>query len=353
MDQTIFFKEHSTNDLFDYDSPEAATADEGAESPLEIAHPYKLKLLAVSNNYGYLAAAYNDTIKILNVAQFDRAEIDNCDCVATIDLSPDGEVVMEIGLNSDQTHLVVLTVICDENDEKSFLRVYDLQTLNFNVANGGQSPYLVSRIDLTPKNGGVVDMCVSPNEPNLVAILISDGLIQLWNTYEAKLTKSSRAHQAVCICWSPKGKQLAAYCQSNQLVLLSHELEIKSSFNCPPRDNLIAVDISWLTKKQFIITFVNQENNEPFTFFYDAITDKSTQREHVEVKEFNELSYSADSELAACVEVNQIGDWGLVLYSFSKCLEICHLQKQATNDQVSLAQVRNPSRKINQLESSR
>ena len=52
------------------------------------------------------------------------------------------------------------------------------------------------------------------------------------------------------------------------------------------------------------------------------------------IKEFNALSYAADSELASCVEVNQIADWGLVLYSFSKCLEINHLLKQA-NDEVS------------------
>ena len=58
--KTIFFKEHSKNDLFDYDSPEA-TGEEGGEPPLEIADPYKLKLLAVSNTYGYLAAAFNDS----------------------------------------------------------------------------------------------------------------------------------------------------------------------------------------------------------------------------------------------------------------------------------------------------
>ena len=34
------------------------------------------------------------------------------------------------------------------------------------------------------------------------------------------------------------------------------------------------VDISWLAKKQFIVTFFNPDENIPFTFYYDAITDK-------------------------------------------------------------------------------
>ena len=83
------------------------------------------------------------------MAQFDRAQTEDYDCIGLIDLSTEDEVVTEIGLNSDQTHLLVLTVIIEENGEKSFLRVYDLQTLDFNVANSDQvflTPHYLSRL---------------------------------------------------------------------------------------------------------------------------------------------------------------------------------------------------------------
>ena len=84
-------------------------------------------------------------IKILNVAQFESDESgDGYDCVGLVDLSETGELVVEIGLNCDQTHLVALTCsIISENEEKNFIRVYDLRTLNFAASNNNSDQYQV------------------------------------------------------------------------------------------------------------------------------------------------------------------------------------------------------------------
>ena len=74
------------------------------------------------------------------MAQFDSpTPASSYDCVGVVDLSESGEVVVEIGLNCEQTHLVALTCsIVGENEDKNFLRVYDLRTLNFGMTNSDQ-----------------------------------------------------------------------------------------------------------------------------------------------------------------------------------------------------------------------
>lgn len=336
--QSLFFKEHFKFDLFEYEELAEQNSNEIMDPPLQIGEPYKLKLLCSSNLYGYLVAAFNDSIKIIKVSQFDTnsSKTDaKCNYVGHINLESSFETVIKVALDLEQTHLLTLTCVCNEDNEpmENYLHVYDLRTLNFNddASSAVQTPDLINKINLTEQGLFICDMAISPSDNGVVALLKSDGKIDLWNVFEASSKKATANVRALCICWSPKGKNLAAFCDENKLVLMtSSDLEIKSTFKCPEND-LMPTDMIWLAKKQFLVSFI-KENNEPFYTYYDVFVDKNTQREMIQTKSYDDLSYLSDaSDLMAASEFSLISEWGVLTGFYSKCSDFFCLQKQSND----------------------
>ena len=73
------------------------------------------------------------------MAQFDAqsSEADaKCDYVGLINLESSFETVIKVALDIEQTHLLALTCVINDDNEpmENYLHVYDLRTLNFGAS---------------------------------------------------------------------------------------------------------------------------------------------------------------------------------------------------------------------------
>ncbi|XP_073496808.1 nuclear pore complex protein Nup214 isoform X2 [Phyllobates terribilis] len=285
-------------------------------------------LLAVSNKYGFLFAGGPAGLKIFRIDDI-LVPLKPKENQNHIELVPPGiEVttkhpVHHVALSSDNLTLSVCTSSSDRGSSVSF---YDVRTL---VGESRQPKEAFTSQPLSREPGSfVTDLKWNPVMPNMVAVCLSDGSISVFQvTDTVNLFANLPATLGVtCVCWSPKGKQLAVGKLNGTVVQYVPSLEERKVIPCPSfyeLDPVKVLDILWVSTYVFAVVYAAADGSlETSPQLVMVLLPKKEDKRGERFLNFTETCYSSCSERQHHFFMNYVDDWDILLGASAASIEV-------------------------------
>ncbi|XP_040298019.1 nuclear pore complex protein Nup214 isoform X2 [Bufo bufo] len=285
-------------------------------------------LLAVSNKYGFLFAGGPTGLKIFRTDDV-LVPINPGEDPNKIEEAPPGiEVptrhrVHHVALSSDNLTLSVCTSSADCGSSVAF---YDIRTL---VGESKQPKEAFTSQPLSRDPGSfVTDLKWNPVVSNMVAVCLSDGSISVFQVTDAVLLYASLPASlgVTCVCWSPKGKQLAVGKQNGTVVQYVPTLEERKVIPCPPfyeSDPVKVLDILWVSTYVFAVVYAAADGSlETSPQLVMVLIPKKEDRRGERFLNFTETCYSSCNERQHHFFMNYIDDWNVLLGASAASIEV-------------------------------
>lgn len=293
-------------------------------------------LLTISNKFGLTFAGSDQTFKVYRTEDILKADKVDGNSNETVDgVAPLAEVTVDLylhhlALSCDE---VTLSVCGAYEDGALSLVFYDVR--NFvNQAKPQKSPF-ASVLPPVPPGTLVQDLRWNPAQASMLAACLSDGGMQILDVADsvgvrAELPASSGI---TCICWSPKGKQVAAGKMNGTVSQYTPALEKKKDIACPhfytSEEPVKVLDVLWLRTFVFAVVYAAADGSleTPPELVFVSLPKKD---ENVETKylNFSDTVYGSCTERQHHYFLSHVEDWDLVFAASAASIEVSVIARQ-------------------------
>uniref|UniRef100_A0A674MFT8 Nuclear pore complex protein Nup214 n=1 Tax=Takifugu rubripes TaxID=31033 RepID=A0A674MFT8_TAKRU len=320
--------------------------------PAEDLPKERSNLLKVSNKYGLTFVGFVRTFKVYqtqDILNADKSEGNSnevgTDYIFTTSVQQylhafegitalaevTGELVLHhLDLSCDELTLSV----CGTSAEGGLsLRFYDVRTF-INKARVQKLPF-ASVVPPVPPGTLVLDLKWNPTQATKLAVCMTDGRMQILDVADSvKMVSELPASSGItCVCWSPKGKQVAAGKMNATVSQYTPALEEKKVIPCPhfyTSDEPIKVlDVLWLKTFVFAVVYAAADGS-PETPPDLVLISLPKKDEKVETKylNFSDTVYGSCTERQHHYFLSHVEDWDLVFAASAASIEVSVIARQ-------------------------
>ncbi|KAJ7987277.1 hypothetical protein DPEC_G00337060 [Dallia pectoralis] len=305
------------------------------DSPSELPKD-RSSLLAVSNKFGLTFVALDRKLKVYrtqDILAADKVDGNSNEIVEGIPALSDVAMelpVYNLGLSSDE---LTLSVSSMSEESGLLLAFYDVRTF-INKARPQKLPFATLR----PGAGlGIIvqDLKWNPVQASILAVCLSDGSMMVLDVTET-VTVQARLPATTgitCVCWSPKGKQVAAGKMNATVIQYTPALQEKKVIPCPSfytSDNPVKVlDVQWLSTFVFAVVYASSDGcpETPPELVVISLPTKNEKSEERYLN-FNDPVYGTCTERQHHYYLSHIEDWDIVLATSAASIEVSVIAKQ-------------------------
>ncbi|XP_056602928.1 nuclear pore complex protein Nup214 isoform X2 [Triplophysa dalaica] len=292
-------------------------------------------LLAISNKYGLTFAGQDGTLKVFltrDVMAVGHVEANPNEIVENVSaVTVSVHMSMHhLALSSDE---LTLSVCGTQDAAKLTVYFYDVRTF-YNKSQQEKRPFA----SFSPADGSKVvlqDLKWSPVEAFRLALCLSDGSMMVLDVQDSVnvLARLPASTGVTCVCWSPKGKQVAVGKQDATVVQFTPTLQPKKVIPCPrfySQENPVKVlDVLWLSTYSFGVVYAAADGSleTPPDLVMVSLPSKTDQRAELYMN-FNDLVFGICTVRQHHFYLCHIEDWDLVLAASAASAEVSVIAKQ-------------------------
>ncbi|XP_078082363.1 uncharacterized protein nup214 isoform X2 [Mustelus asterias] len=294
----------------------------------------RVNLLVTSNIYGLIFMGWKGGLKIINSQYVTIVDKNEGNINTIIEDAPIMSVFMKlpvhhIALSSDD---LTLSVAMSSEEYGLVIAFFDVRTF-LNKEKQQKRPFVYYKPET---KGTVLDLKWNPAVSSILAVCQSDGSLTMLEVTDIIKQHASLPPTAgiTSLCWSPKGKQLAAGRQDGTVVQYSPVLQEKKVIQAPPfytPDNPVKVlDISWISTYVFGVVYVAADGSleSPPELVILSLAKKDEKRED-RFFNFNDLCFGVTTERQHHYYLHYFESWDMLFASSAASIEVSIVARQA------------------------
>ncbi|KAM9794464.1 nuclear pore complex protein Nup214 isoform X2 [Syngnathus typhle] len=293
-------------------------------------------LLAVSNKFGLTFVGSGGMFKVYrteDILTVDKQEGNSNTIVdgipALVEVRVDS-TLHNLALSSDE---LTLSVCAASEEAALFVSFYDVRTF-VNQARPQKFPF-ASWQPTVPPETLVLDLKWNPVQASMLAVCLSDGSMSILEVADdVRIQAALPASSGVtCLCWSPKGKQVAVGKMNGTVSQYTPALEEKKVLPCPhfytSDDPVKVLDVLWLRTFSFAVAYAAADGSPETPPELVLITiPKKDEKVETKYLNFSDTVYGCCTERQHHYFLSHIEDWNLVLAASAASIEVSVISRQ-------------------------
>lgn len=127
--------------------------------------------------------------------------------------------------------------------------------------------------------------------------------------------------EALCVSWSPKGKQIVIGCKNGDVIQLKPELKLARHLTGPNPSEGIIISILWVSNYQFCTCYFNYNESRISVMIVDAPKGVTVPK----FTNYEDITFGSGSMEYLCYHLEYVPEWGIIIAASSNSSEVAVL----------------------------